>query len=227
MNHKFVNAKRFFSQSNKPVYLYQNIWKKGTTALLHSPRDIDKTPLALAIADSIAVKGTEVLFVDAAGRLDNLKAESDNLYIFTPEFESIDDKSDYADLVFEAIEQAVRTTSIRTFVIDSVNRIAALSFGRNASAAYIMKRLVALQVKCKLSILVVADRSTKTVNNALISLSDVDLALDINPVKENDKEPQKPAGWYSTGYDISRIAKDICEGINGEARRFPVCTPEL
>ena len=226
MNHKFVNAKRFFSQSNKPVYLYQNIWKKGTTALLHSPRVIDKTPLAMAIADSIACKGTEVLFVDTVGRLDDLKAESDRLYIFTPEFESIDDKSDYADLVFEAIEQAVRTTSIRTFVVNSVNRIAALSFGRNASPAYIMKRLVALQVKCKLSILVVADQSTKTVNNALVSLSDVDLALDVNPVgKDSNKETEKPVGWYSTGYDISRIAKDICDGVNGDTRVFPVCRP--
>ena len=34
-----------------------------------------------------------------------------------------------------------------------------------------MKRLVALQVKCRLSVLVVADDTTKSVNNALITLA--------------------------------------------------------
>ena len=115
-----------------------------------------------------------MLYVNAAEHIDQYAGKtvySDNFYVFTPEYESIDDTADYADLVFEAIEQAIRTTSIRTFVIDSVNRIAALSFGRNASVAYIMKRLVALQVKCRLSVLVVADDTTKSVNNALITLA--------------------------------------------------------
>lgn len=79
--------------------------------------------------------------------------------------------------MFEAIEQAVRTTSIRTFVIDSVSRIAALSFGRNASVAYLMKRLVALQVKGRLSVLVVADDATKSVNNALAALAASEIAV--------------------------------------------------
>lgn len=227
MNHKFVSAKRFFSQSNKPVYLYEDMWKKGTTVLLHSSRDINKTPLALSIADSVALKGTDVLFIDAVGSLDGLKAESDKLYIFTPEFESIDDKSDYADLVFGAIEQAVRTTSIRTFVVNSVNRIAALSFGRNASSAYIMKRLVALQVKCKLSILVLADQSTKTVNNALVTLADDEFELDINIIREAIKESKRPVGRYFTPGDILRTARDICDGVKGDTKVHPVCRPAM
>ncbi len=174
---KFIKAKSFFSEIIKPIFLFKNIWREGTTALLHAPRTVDKTAKALEIANDIAAGGREVLYVNA-DRLDSTaKADADNLYIFTPEFESIDDKRDYADIVFEAIEEAVRNTAIRTFVIDSVTRIAALSFGRNASAAYIMKRLVALQVKCKLSILVVADDTTKSANNALLALAASEIAV--------------------------------------------------
>ncbi len=139
--------------------------------MLHAPREVDKTATALAIANEIAGRGKDVLYVNAEERLSGCGYAPENLYVFTPEFESIDDKRDYADLVFEAIEQAIRTTSIRTFVIDSVSRIAALSFGRNASAAYVMKRLVALQVKCRLSILAVANDSSRSANNALLALA--------------------------------------------------------
>ena len=76
-------------------------------------------------------------------------------------------------------------------MIDSVSRIAALSFGRNASPAYIMKRLVALQVKCKLSVLAVAHDSTKSVNNALVALA----ASEITENSESSEisEISKPA----------------------------------
>ena len=179
MEHKFIKANNFFSEVKKSVFLYENKWKEGTTALIHGPRDIDKTAKAFAIASDLSRSGREVLYVNAAEHIDQYAGKtvySDNFYVFTPEYESIDDTADYADLVFEAIEQAIRTTSIRTFVIDSVNRIAALSFGRNASVAYIMKRLVALQVKCRLSVLVVADDTTKSVNNALITLAASEIA---------------------------------------------------
>lgn len=180
MDHKFISSTKFFSEVTKTVYLYGKVWREATTALIHGPRAVDKSAGALDIALDIARGGREVLYVNAGDRLGRLAgsdAGHENLYMFTPEFESIDDTSDYADLVFEAIEQAVRTTSIRTFVIDSVSRIAALSFGRNASVAYLMKRLVALQVKGRLSVLVVADDATKSVNNALAALAASEIAV--------------------------------------------------
>ena len=180
MDHKFISSTKFFSEVTKTVYLYGKVWREATTALIHGPRALDKSAGALDIALDIARGGREVLYVNAGDRLGRLAgsdAGHENLYMFTPEFESIDDTSDYADLVFEAIEQAVRATSIRTFVIDSVSRIAALSFGRNASVAYLMKRLVALQVKGRLSVLVVADDATKSVNNALAALAASEIAV--------------------------------------------------
>lgn len=180
MDHKFISSTKFFSEVTKTVYLYGKVWREATTALIHGPRAVDKSAGALDIALEIARGGREVLYVNAGDRLGRLAgsdAGHENLYMFTPEFESIDDTSDYADLVFEAIEQAVRTTSIRTFVIDSVSRIAALSFGRNASVAYLMKRLVALQVKGRLSVLVVADDATKSVNNALAAARSQSMSL--------------------------------------------------
>lgn len=198
MDHKFISSTKFFSEVTKTVYLYGKVWREATTALIHGPRAVDKSAGALDIALDIARSGREVLYVNAGDRLGRLAgsdAGHENLYMFTPEFESIDDTSDYADLVFEAIEQAVRTTSIRTFVIDSVSRIAALSFGRNASVAYLMKRLVALQVKGRLSVLVVADDATKSVNNALAALAAAEIAVDEpgqSDISDKSKKPELP-----------------------------------
>ncbi len=198
MDHKFISSTKFFSEVTKTVYLYGKVWREATTALIHGPRAVDKSAGALDIALDIARGGREVLYVNAGerlGRLAGSDAGHENLYMFTPEFESIDDTSDYADLVFEAIEQAVRTTSIRTFVIDSVSRIAALSFGRNASVAYLMKRLVALQVKGRLSVLVVADDATKSVNNALAALAAAEIAVDEpgqSDISDKSKKPELP-----------------------------------
>lgn len=198
MDHKFISSTKFFSEVTKTVYLYGKVWREATTALIHGPRAVDKSAGALDIALEIARGGREVLYVNAGerlGRLAGSDAGHENLYMFTPEFESIDDTSDYADLVFEAIEQAVRTTSIRTFVIDSVSRIAALSFGRNASVAYLMKRLVALQVKGRLSVLVVADDATKSVNNALAALAAAEIAVDEpgqSDISDKSKKPELP-----------------------------------
>ena len=195
MDHKFISSTKFFSEVTKTVYLYGKVWREATTALIHGPRAVDKSAGALDIALEIARGGREVLYVNAGerlGRLAGSDAGHENLYMFTPEFESIDDTSDYADLVFEAIEQAVRATSIRTFVIDSVSRIAALSFGRNASVAYLMKRLVALQVKGRLSVLVVADDATKSVNNALAA---AEIAVDEpgqSDISDKSKKPELP-----------------------------------
>jgi len=198
MDHKFISSTKFFSEVTKTVYLYGKVWREATTALIHGPRALDKSAGALDIALDIARGGREVLYVNAGerlGRLAGSDAGHENLYMFTPEFESIDDTSDYADLVFEAIEQAVRTTSIRTFVIDSVSRIAALSFGRNASVAYLMKRLVALQVKGRLSVLVVADDATKSVNNALAALAASEIAVnepERSDISDKSKKPELP-----------------------------------
>ena len=200
MEHKFISSDKFFSEVRQTVDLYNNQWREGTTALIHGPRNVDKTAKALEIASDLAKSGREVLYVNAEDRLgrSSRRCESvENLYVFTPEYESIDDTADYADLVFEALEQAVRTTSIRTFVIDSVSRIAALSFGRNASPAYIMKRLVALQVKCKLSVLAVAHDSTKSVNNALVALAASEItesseSSEISEISEHSK-PAEPS----------------------------------
>ncbi|MDE5555248.1 MAG: hypothetical protein K2J10_08720 [Muribaculaceae bacterium] len=175
----FQQSKSFFDNQKQPVSLYQGVWLENTTALIHSPRscDVDKTQMALSIAKEVADGGRDVLYISAEPLMGKNRTEAERLFIFTPEFESIDDERDYADLVFEAIDHAVRNTAIRTIVVDSVTRIAGLSFGRNASAAYIMKRLVALQVKCKLSLLVLADDTTKSAMRALGALASAVISL--------------------------------------------------
>lgn len=192
MEKRFTSAVNFLSELKESTFLYKNIWRENTTALLHSPRETDKTSLAVDIAVSVSATGRKVLYVDTQSLLstheEQLKAASDNLFVYIPAYDDPSDETDYADLVIAGIEEAVATAGIRTFVIDSVSRIAALSFGRNASPAYVMKRLVALQVRCRLSLLVLAHDSTRAVDRALLNLADSEIA-----VTDEDKESQVAA----------------------------------
>lgn len=181
MKNKFIPFNEFKAESAGKTKLYKNLWKENTTALLHAPRAIDRTPLALDIVASVVAAGREVIYVNTAHCLDghvDRAASIKGLLVFTPEYESPDDMTDYADLVISGIEEAVATTSVRTFVIDSVTRIAALSFGRNASASYVMKRLMALQVRCGLSLLVISHDSTKAADRALVALADSEIIVE-------------------------------------------------
>lgn len=183
MVHKFLTAAEFFKNAAKRVYLYKNVWRENSTALLHAPRETDKTATAIDIACDLARKGRETVYVACERRIEDYAARLANapqkLSVCIPAFESPDDKTDYADLVISTIEEIIGTTEIRTFVIDSVTRIAALSFGRNASAAYVMKRLAALQVRCKLSLLVLSHDTTKSVDRALLTLADCEITVEV------------------------------------------------
>ncbi|MDE6240484.1 MAG: AAA family ATPase [Muribaculaceae bacterium] len=181
MKNKFINSTQFSQIAQKVSFLYKNIWKEFTTCLLHGPRQTDKSESAIDIAIAISSDERDVIFINTESHAENYCdkiAGASNLYIFTPEFESPEDPTDYADIVIAGIEEAVKTTEVRTFVIDSVTRIAALSFGRNASAAHVMKRLVALQVRYKLSFLIVAHDSTKSTDRALLNLANSEIILE-------------------------------------------------
>lgn len=191
-------AKTVAANLQSTVYLYQNIWKQNSTALLHAPVSVDKTSYTLDIIEEITRKGEQVVYVDTQSHLsDNAGRISsfDNLFVLTPRYESPDDMTDYADLVISSIEEAIRTSDIRTFVIDSVSRIAALSFGKNASAAYVMKRLVALQMRYGLSLLVIAHDSTASALRALLILADSEIKI-----AENDTD---------TSVNVLTNSKDI------------------
>lgn len=188
MNHKFVSFSAFIKNSANPVYLHDKIWKENSTALLHAPRQTDKATLAFDIALKLTSSGRKVAYVNTEHHAeDNVSriGKADNLFIFTPAYESPDDHTDYADLVIAGIEEAVATSDIRTFVIDSVSRIAALSFGRNASQAYVMKRLVALQIRCRLSLLVISHDSTRSADGALLNLADSEI-IPAPPAEKDD-----------------------------------------
>lgn len=185
---RFIKASEYFKNIAQTVYLYKNIWRENSTALLHAPREIDKTATAIDIALDLAAKGRKVVYVDCDQQLDRhldaLTGAPDSLSIYIPTFASPDDKTDYADLVINAIEEIARTTSIRTFVIGSVTRIAALSFGRNASVSYVMKRLVAMQVRYQLSLLVISHDSTKATERSLLNLANSEILLLPDPTPE-------------------------------------------
>lgn len=180
MKHLFLSAKQFGATVCKTCYIYKNIWKESTIFLLHAPRNVNKTDRALDISIALSETGRKVLYINVDKSLDayaDVVAEYDNISVFNPRFESSEDKTDYAEIIFDAIEKAVATTSVRTFVVDSVSRISALSFGRNASASYIMKRLVALQVKHGISVLAVAHDMNVASTRAIVSLADTELDL--------------------------------------------------
>lgn len=197
MTHRFLTAAEYFKNAAKTVFLYKQLWSENSTALLHAPRETDKTAKAIDIACDVANTGRQVVYVACERRIDShidtLSKAPSSLSICIPSFESPEDKTDYADLVISTIEEIVKTTAIRTFVIDSVTRIAALSFGRNASVAYVMKRLVALQVRCRLSLLVISHDSTKATERALLNLADTEITIDPTPSDQPDsKDPNYP-----------------------------------
>ena len=175
MKNKFLSTANFICKLSKKIFLYKDIWKQHTVALMQSPLDSDKTTIITDIIDSVAVEGQQVIYIDCDNRAECFVerfADNSNLSIFTPEYDDTDSPLDYADLVFEGIEEAVEETEVRTFIIDSLSRIAARSFGKNASPAYLMKRLVDLRARHDLSILIIAHSSTKSSDRALKLLSD-------------------------------------------------------
>lgn len=208
MASKFLTASEFFKNVAKTVNLYKNIWKEKTTTLLHSARETDKTSMAIDIALNIAKTRREVVYVACEQRIYNHAAKlvnaPEHLSFCMPTFESPDDKRDYADVVISTIEEIVATTTIRTFVIDSVTRISALSFGRNASVAYVMKRLVALQVRCKLSLLVISHDSTKATDRALLNLSDSEITIEVGEEAVDAPKVKRPDHFKTSARDEPR-----------------------
>lgn len=194
MENKFSTADSYIAHNSSSVQLYGDLWLENTTALLHAPRAAGKTETAIDIAVSLTSKGNDVFYV-TTGRIDNSLfqkiAGNTRLYIHKPEFSAPDDTADYADIVIADIEEAVAETPARIFIIDSLSRIAALSFGRNASPTYIMKRLVALQVRHKISLLVVARDTTRAADRALLNLADSEITVPQESVENADSAPHK------------------------------------
>ena len=204
MTHKFITASEFVKNIAKTVWLYKNLWRESSVMLLHGPLEADKTPQALEIAAEVSDTGRKIVYVNAAGNLDrhaDRLSSISNLMILNPEYESPDDERDYADLVISSIEEIVATSDIRTFIIDSVTRIAALSFGRNSSAAYVMKRLTVLQIRLGISILVIANDTTRAADRALLNLADSEILMlqsdesdpsDMSARSDKSDQPDQP-----------------------------------
>ena len=193
MKNIFLSSKQLFEEIGKVVKLYKNIWRERTICLLHARREIPKTDRALDIALEVAAAGRKTLYVNVDRKIgqyaDRLPLSSSNLLFATPNFDGPDDSRDYADIVFELIEKAVKEHQIETFVIDSVSRIAALSTGRNASVKRIMKRLSIMQLRYGISILAVAHIDSRTSLRSLLDF--VDSQIDINPPKPEKKSRTK------------------------------------
>ena len=195
MKNIFLSSKQLFEEIGKVVNLYKNIWRERTICLLHARRETAKTDRALDIALEVAAAGRKILYVNVDRKInqyvDRLSSplSSSNLLFATPNFDGPDDSRDYADIVFELIEKAVKEHQIDTFVIDSVSRIAALSTGRNASVKRIMKRLSIMQLRYGISILAVAHIDSRASLRSLLDF--VDSQIDINPPKPEKKSRAK------------------------------------
>ena len=196
MENRFKLADSFIGSLSPVADLYNNIWSENSTCLLHAPRDLDKSSLAVDIALSLTARDIPVFYLTGsrlnATLLDKMKGNS-RLYIHQSEFSAPDDPEDFADIVFKDLEDAIAATGAKVFIIDSLSRIASLSFGRNATPAFLMKRFMAMQVRHKVSFLVIAHDSTKAATRALVNLADSELTMTIpeeQPVEE--KKPETP-----------------------------------
>ena len=204
MKNQLLSATDFVENVKNTVYIYRKLWRENTTALIHAPQSVDKTAKALEIAAEASASGRKIVYINAANTLhDHADAvrRISGLSIFNPSYESADDTSDYADIVIGAIEEIVTTTDIRTVIVDSVSRIAALSFGRNSSAAYVMKRLTVLQIRLGISILVIANDTTRAADRALLNLADSEILMlqsdesdpsDMSARSDKSDQPDQP-----------------------------------
>ena len=196
MENRFKLADSFIGSLSPVADLYNNIWSENSTCLLHAPRDLDKSSLAVDIALSLTARDIPVFYLTGsrlnAALLDKMKGNS-RLYIHQSEFSAPDDPEDFADIVFKDLEDAIVATGAKVFIIDSLSRIASLSFGRNATPAFLMKRFMAMQVRHKVSFLVIAHDSTKAATRALVNFADSELTMttpEEQPVEE--KKPETP-----------------------------------
>lgn len=191
MKHSFFTPQQFINAAKSTTFLYKNIWKEHSLALLHAPAEVDKTEMALDIVSRLDKNRCKVLYVNIdgkAGQHMGKYAISDNCLFFNPAYASQDDMTDYADLVLEAVEQAISEAGVNTVVIDSLSRMAALSFRRNASVAYLMKRIAILQRRAKVSVLVIANTPSKSTAATLRVLSDC--MIDASPAMPSAEQPQ-------------------------------------
>ena len=199
MENRFKLVDAFIGSLSPIADLYDNTWSENSTCLLHAPRNLDKSALAVDIALSITARDIPVFYLTGSRLstklLDKMKGNR-HLYVHQSEFSSPDDPTDFADIVFKDLEDAIAETGAKVFIIDSLSRIASLSFGRNASPSFLMKRLVTLQVRNKVSILGLAHDTTKAATRALINLADSELTItetedNTSDEKNADKEKEK------------------------------------
>ena len=175
MKGKLITSFDHLNENKNCVYLFERIWMENTTLLLQGTHKADKTSTAVDIALKVASTGREVVYVDTqhclrdhAPRL----ATRQNIFVFKTQFDGPEDTMDYADMVISSIEEIITHTGMKVFIVDSITRIAGLSFGRNASVSYIMKRLVTLQMRYGVSLLVIAHNSTKATERTIACLAD-------------------------------------------------------
>lgn len=174
MKNQLVSNSNFINSVENTDYLIPRSWREKTTLLLRGSQDIDKTEIAIEVARAISERGDKVAYINAADTLQNYAKRLegiDNLAVLNPVFDPDDDNKDFADSMIAALEEVIAETDIKIYIIDSLSRLAALSYGRNASVTYVMKRLVNLQMRTGCSFLVISHDSTKSVDRALVTLA--------------------------------------------------------
>lgn len=180
MKNQLVSNSSFINSVENTDYLIPGSWREKTTLLLSGSQDIDKTEIAIEVARAISAGGSKVAYINAADTLQNYAKRLDgidNLSVLNPVFDPDDENKDFADSMIAALEAVIAETDIKIYIIDSLSRLAALSYGRNASVTYVMKRLVNLQMRTGCSFLVISHDSTKSVDRALVTLANGEYQL--------------------------------------------------
>ena len=223
MENRFNLADGYINNLPSNADLYNNIWSENTLSLLHAPRTADKSALAVDIALGLTARNMTVFYLTTR-RLSNtlqdkIKGNS-RLYVHQSDFATPDDSTDFADIVIKDIEDAIAATGAKVFIIDNLTRIAALSFGRNASTTFIMKRLVALQVRHKISILVLAHDTSKAGTRALVNLADSEITItESSEAKPEPKATQPTTQITEQSFNVFRPAPAPAPVLTRQQRR--------
>ncbi|MDE6715268.1 MAG: AAA family ATPase, partial [Muribaculaceae bacterium] len=158
----FISAGDYAEQISKETvhngsyWRISNLWHKGDFSLLYADDRKEATSAAFAMATNVSPGLAKTLFVSFPQNLRDIQPQlrgSDNVQVFIP---TTNLENDFAETLIENLRTAINDHGFDTIVIDNLNRISALSTGRNAALTQLVTSLFALHVETDATILISA-----------------------------------------------------------------------
>ncbi|MDE6716524.1 MAG: AAA family ATPase, partial [Muribaculaceae bacterium] len=138
----------------------------------------EATAAAFAMAANVSPGLAKTLFVSFPQNLREIQPQlrgNDNVKVFIP---TTNLESDFSEELINNLRTAINDHGFDTIVIDNLNRISALSTGRNAALTQLVNSLFALHVETDATILITAYNLSKSTRFRLAALTDTSFSAE-------------------------------------------------